>query len=122
MRLSISSVLCLLTFSLPAAAERKPPAAAHAERMVAAIASEVRNIRGELRQARDRSQTARARCLSGKLSELHAQQRQAKERSAELVAALARGDAKKVSQNRVVLSSLAARARVLSRQARRGCV
>lgn len=85
---------------------------------VASIARHAALIQTELRVARTRGDRARARCLSGKLSQLHAQERLAGERRDDLGWALARGDAAAIRTERSVLSALQLRARELAREAR----
>jgi hypothetical protein len=112
----------LLTVAAPGAAGAKPrpnKALAHAHEVISAISTHATAVRTELRFARRRDDRPRVQCLSNKLSELHAQQRQANVRQAELVRALERGDRDKVLENRVVLASLQSRARELFRQAQR---
>ena len=118
--LSLASLLALCLAAPGASAKpRQNKALSHAYEVISTISSHARAVRTELRFARRHGDRVRVQCLSGKLSELHAQQRQANARHAELVLALERGNRDKVRQSRVVLASLQNRARELSRQAQR---
>lgn len=124
---SILFALALL-FALPSSANADAPSRRtlddsatlrHARQMIASIARHARRVQSELRHARTRGDSADARCLSQKLSEIHAQERLARDREDDLADALARGDNRRLLHGRVVLGLLRDRARELSRQARR---
>ena len=74
------------------------------------------SIRLSLRTARAEGELTRARCLSMKLSEVHAQQRQAERNAADLKATR---DAQSSRRYRYLLESAADYARDLSAEARR---
>jgi hypothetical protein len=90
-----------------------------ARTLVSSIARHAALVQTELRFARTARNHERARCLNGKLSEIHAQQRLAYEREIDFGSALATGDTQRANNERVVLSMLQRRARTLSLQAMR---
>lgn len=96
----------------PAAASSQPGAPA----LVREIEQGAASVRVELRAARDANDPARARCVSAKLSEVHAQLRMA-EREARLLASSR--DAQQGRRHRYLLGVAHERAHELAQAARR---
>lgn len=113
--LPIATGICLglLTLSAPRAEARNQPAA-HA--LVREVEQSAASIRVELRSARDANGASRARCVSGKLSEAHAQLRQARTHAAAIAAG---GTTASLRKHRYLLEAAHERSRELAQAARR---
>jgi hypothetical protein len=109
----VAIAVALLTGS--AAAQPESP-----RQLITSIAQHAALVHAELRFARTDGHRARVRCLNGKLSEIHAQGRLARERERMLAAAVARHQDTEAAQSRRMLVALRDRARQLSLQAQ-GC-